>query len=63
MEVSIDQIIHAQETALTIKASRRRTTVPLPILEYYKLKDGDTIRWILLEDGTVLVRPGKKKKK
>lgn len=44
-----------QETRLTVRKSRRRTTVPKRIMEELKLGDKDSIRWFLLKDGTVIV--------
>jgi len=61
MKIDLNEIIHLQETALTVRGSRRRTTVPGEILEYLKLGDGNKIRWVLLKDGTLLVFPVKKK--
>ncbi len=61
MKFELDDIVHVQETALTVRGSRRRTTVPGEILEFFKLKDGDRIRWVLLRDGTLIVMPSAKK--
>jgi hypothetical protein len=55
MKLELGEIVHAQETALTIRGSRRRTTVPGEIVRYLGLEDGDRVRWILLRDGTLLV--------
>jgi hypothetical protein len=59
MKLDLDEIVHAQETALTIRGSRRRTTVPGEIVRFLKLRDGGRIRWVLLRDGTLLVLAGK----
>ncbi|HSB46812.1 MAG TPA: hypothetical protein VLD37_02275 [Candidatus Bilamarchaeum sp.] len=58
MKVSIDDIVHVQETSLTIRGARRRTTVPAEIVSYLGLKDGGRIRWVLLRDGTLTISKG-----
>lgn len=60
MKLDLKEIVHIQETALTIRGSRRRTTVPGEILQYLKLGNGDRVRWVLLKDGTVMVLPVKR---
>ena len=57
MKMELDDVLHIQETALTIRNSRRRTTVPAEIVELLSLNNGDRIRWIALRDGTVMVTP------
>ena len=63
MKLELEDIVHLQETTLTIRGSRRRTTVPGEIIEYLKLGNGDRIRWVLLKDGTVSIIPVKGKKR
>ena len=63
MKLDLDDIIHVQETTLTVRGSRRRTTIPGEILRYLKLGNGDRIRWVLLKDGTLSVTPAKEKKR
>ena len=60
MQVDLDDVVHISETSLTIRGSRRRTTVPVEVVEYLSLKDGDKVRWILMTDGTVKLIPVKK---
>lgn len=55
LQVDLDDIAFVSETSLTIRGPRRRTTVPKEIVEHLHLGDGDRIRWILFEDGKVLV--------
>ena len=55
MQVNLDDVEYITETSLTIRGSRRRTTVPKVIVEKLRLKDGDRIRWILFKDGKVMV--------
>jgi len=59
MKLDLSEIVHAQETALTIRGSRRRTTVPGEIVRYLGLEDGERVRWVLLKDGTIIVVTGK----
>jgi len=55
MQVDMDQVEFVSETGMTIRGSRRRTTVPKKIVDRLNLKNGDKIRWILFKDGTILV--------
>ena len=55
MKIELDDVVHIQETALTIRNSRRRTTVPAEVVDILGLKNGDRIRWVVLRDGRVLV--------
>ncbi|MDP6156219.1 MAG: hypothetical protein QGH39_07205 [Candidatus Thermoplasmatota archaeon] len=55
MKIETDDVKCIKETRLTIRNSRRRTTVPAELVESMSLKDGDKIRWIVLKDGTTFV--------
>lgn len=55
MHVDLDQVDFVTETALTIRESRRRTTVPKEIVDRLGLTPDDRLRWVLLTDGTVLI--------
>ena len=61
MKVDLDQIRCITDTALTIRGSRRRITVPSELVEILHLKDGDKIRWIVFKDGTVQIQKVKDK--
>ncbi|UCH58130.1 MAG: AbrB family transcriptional regulator [Candidatus Bathyarchaeota archaeon] len=50
------------ETSITIRGTRRRTTVPKEIVAFFDFKDGDKIRWILFNDGRVIIVPKTGKK-
>jgi hypothetical protein len=56
MEIDIDRVRFVSETSMTIRGSRRRTTVPKGIVEELSLQNSSKLRWILFDDGTVLVR-------
>jgi bifunctional DNA-binding transcriptional regulator/antitoxin component of YhaV-PrlF toxin-antitoxin module len=55
MQIDMDDVEYISETSLTIRGSRRRTTVPKPIVDKLGLKQGDKIRWILFMDGSIVV--------
>jgi len=57
MQINLDDVEYITETALTIRGTRRRTTVPKEIADYFSLKDGDKIMWILFKDGKVVIVP------
>jgi bifunctional DNA-binding transcriptional regulator/antitoxin component of YhaV-PrlF toxin-antitoxin module len=57
MQINLDEVEYITETTLTIRKSRRRTTVPKEIVQYLGLKDGERIRWILLRDHRILIVP------
>ena len=55
MKIEMDDVIYISETTLTIRGTRRRTTVPKTIVDKLKLDNGDKVRWILFKDDTVLI--------
>ena len=55
MKIDIDEVDNISETSLTIRGSRRRTTVPKTIVDRLDLSDGDRIRWILFSDGHIVI--------
>ena len=57
MQINLDEVEYITETTLTIRGTRRRTTVPKEIVEHFGLKDGDRIRWILFKDNTLIIVP------
>lgn len=60
MKVNLDDVAIIKETTLTIRGTRRRTTVPKDIVDVFKLVNGDKIRWILFRDGQLLISKIKK---
>jgi hypothetical protein len=55
MQVDLDELAYVSETTLTIRGSRRRTTVPKDIVDALGMQDGDRIRWALFRDGRILL--------
>ncbi|MHA1775127.1 MAG: AbrB/MazE/SpoVT family DNA-binding domain-containing protein [Promethearchaeota archaeon] len=55
VQINLDEVSFISETSITIRNSRRRTTVPKEIVEKFHLKDGDRLRWILFDDGKILI--------
>ncbi len=62
-KINIDEVEYITETALTIRESRRRTTVPKEIVEALHLKNGDKIRWLLFDDDRVMISKVKKRRR
>jgi hypothetical protein len=54
-KLDMEDIVAIEETDLTIRGYRHRTTVPSKIFEFLRLKQGDAIRWIATKDGSVYV--------
>ena len=57
MKVELDEISFVSETTLTIRGSRRRTTVPKAVVDKLSMRDGDKLRWVLYNDGRILLVP------
>lgn len=55
MEIDISEIACIEETAITVRAYRRRTTVPSRIYKLMELEPEDSLRWIGLKDGSVII--------
>jgi len=53
MKVELEDVRCITDTALTIRGSRRRMTVPSEVVELLNLKDGDKLRWVVFKNGTV----------
>ena len=63
MKVDLDNVRCITDTALTIKGSRRRMTVPSEVVEILNLKNGDKLRWIVFKDGNIYLQKVEKKGK
>ena len=55
MKINMDDVEYVTETSVTIRESRRRTTVPKYIVEKLDIKDGDKLRWILFKDNSIII--------
>ena len=60
MKIELDEITCITDTAMTIRGSRRRITVPSEVVESLKLKDGDKLRWIVFKNGDIHIHKVKK---
>jgi len=60
MKVELEEVRCITDTALTIRGSRRRITVPSEVVEILKLKDGDKLRWIVFNNGNIQINKVKK---
>jgi len=56
MKVDLDNVSSIAETAITIRGSRRRITVPAEAVEKLQLTDGDKLRWIVFKDGSIYLQ-------
>jgi len=52
-QIDLDMVKCIKETAITVKGSRRRITVPYEVIDLLKLKNGSKLRWVVLKDGTI----------
>ena len=62
MKVDLNDVEYITETSVTIRGTRRRTTVPKTIVEKLGIDDGDRLRWVLFRDGSVAIIAVKKGK-
>ncbi len=60
MKVELEDVRCITDTALTIRGSRRRITVPSEVVEILKLKNGDKLRWIVFNDENIQIYKVKK---
>ena len=60
MKIELEDVRCITDTALTIRGSRRRITVPSEVVEILKLKNGDKLRWIVFNDGNIQIHKVKK---
>ncbi len=61
MKVDLEEIKCIKETAITIRGSRRRITVPSEVVEILKLENGDKLRWIVFKNGNIDIQKVNKK--
>ena len=55
-DVISDEVVCIEETTVTVRSYRHRTTVPSKIFRFLDLKQGDSLRWIAMKDGTVFIK-------
>jgi bifunctional DNA-binding transcriptional regulator/antitoxin component of YhaV-PrlF toxin-antitoxin module len=55
-QFSSDDIVSIEETTVTVRSYRHRTTIPSKMFRLLDLKQGDSLRWVALKDGTIFVR-------
>lgn len=60
MKVYLEEIRCITDTAITIRGSRHRMTVPSEVVGLLKLEDGDKLRWIVFNDGNIHIKKVKK---
>jgi len=51
----LEDVLYIEETKITVRKYRHRTTVPSKIFKLLDLKDGDTLRWIAMKDGRIFI--------
>lgn len=59
MKVDLENVKCIRETAITIRGSRRRITVPSEVIELFNLKDGDKLKWVVLKNHTIFLTKAK----
>ncbi|MFH1224937.1 MAG: hypothetical protein V1676_03990 [Candidatus Diapherotrites archaeon] len=52
----MDEVIILEESGVTVKGYRHRTTVPKRVFRFLKLKDKDKLQWAVSKDGKVVLR-------
>lgn len=60
MKIELEDVRCITDTAITVRGSRRRITVPHEVVELLKLKNGDKLRWIVFNDGSIQIHKVKK---
>ena len=58
--VNLDDVVCIEETHVTVRGYRRRTTVPSCVFKFLDIHEGDILRWVATKDGTVYITKGKK---
>jgi len=55
VKIETNEIVCIEETAITVRSYRRRTTVPSKIFHLLDLQPEDSLRWVGLRNGTVMI--------
>lgn len=53
--MSLEDYEFVDESSVTVRGYRHRTTIPCKIFQKMKLKDKDKLKWVLMKDGKVIV--------
>ena len=53
IDLDINEIESIEETTVTVRSYRHRTTIPSKIFRMLDLAQGDRLRWIAMKDGAV----------
>ncbi len=53
-------IVIIEESSVTARGYRHRTTVPAKVFGFLKLKDKDVLKWFVDEEGTVTLKKAAK---
>ena len=56
LKKNAEGLIALEESSVTVKGYRHRTTIPRRVFQFLELRDKDKLRWILREDGTIIVQ-------
>ena len=56
MTIDLDTVFIVEESSVTSRGYRHRTTIPSKIYNHLNLKNKDRLRWILLENGELIVK-------
>ncbi len=57
----LGDVLYIEETKVTVRKYRHRTTVPARVFKFLKIKDGDSLRWITMKDGKILIEKSSQK--
>lgn len=55
VQIDTEQILSIEETTVTVRAYRHRTTIPAKVFKFLDLEQGDMLRWVALKDGTIFI--------
>jgi len=55
MKINFGDVVCMDESSITVRNYRRRTTVPSKVFKHLRLKDKDRLKWVVLKDGKVIV--------
>jgi len=53
--VNLEDVVCIEETHVTVRGYRRRTTVPSCVFKFLDIREGDTLKWVATKDGAVFI--------